>query len=68
MPTWTFTQWIIAIIILLAAVAILYVAVPAMGIAIPPWAIQIFWILVIAFVAIAAIRLLIGMWSGPPGP
>ncbi len=58
---WTFGGVIIAIIILAACLGVLYVALPAMGIAIPAWAMTIFWIVIIAFVAIAAIRLLLGM-------
>jgi hypothetical protein len=72
MKTWTFMQWIIAIIIVAAAIGIMFVVMPLLGFAIPEWAIQIFWILVIAVVAIAAIRFLISLWSnwggGPPQP
>jgi len=73
MRNWTFMQWVVAIIVIAAAVAILLIALPAMGIALPSWFIQIVWVVVIAFVAIAAIGLLIKMWSswgggGPPSP
>ena len=58
---WTFGGVIIAIIILAACLGVLYVALPAMGVMIPSWAVTIFWIVIIAFVAVAAIRLLLGM-------
>lgn len=48
------------VIIIAAIVAIVFVATRAMGVAIPAWVIQVFWILVIAVVCIAAIQLLTG--------
>ena len=71
MRNWTFMQWLIAIIIAAATVAIVLVALPAMGIIVPAWAINIFWIFMIACVAIIAIGLLVKLWQswgGPPGP
>ncbi len=70
MKNWTFMQWVIAVIIVAAAVAILFVALPAMGIVIPQWVVSIFWIVLIAFVAVAAIGLLMKLWSswGGGGP
>jgi hypothetical protein len=47
--------WVIAVA---AAVAIVYVALNHFGIRIPDWAAKIFWIIVVAFVAIFALRLL----------
>ncbi len=49
-------------IILIAAIAaIVFVALRQMGVAIPPWVIQIFWILVVAVVCIAAIKFLMSV-------
>ena len=59
---WSFVQWIIAIIIMAACVAILYVALNVFGITIPPWAILMFWICVVAFVAIIAIKFLASLF------
>ena len=55
---WGLLEIIIAIVIIGAAVGIMYIALRQFGVAIPPWAIQVFWIVVVAFVAIFAIRLL----------
>ena len=52
-------QLCIAIVIIAACVAIVYVALNRMGVAIPGWVAQIFWILIVAFVCIAAIRLVV---------
>ena len=49
----------IAVIIVAAVVAIVFVACKQMGVAIPAWVVQVFWILVVAVVCIAAIRLLL---------
>jgi hypothetical protein len=69
MRNWTIFQWIIAIILTAAAVAIMMIALPQMGIAIPAWAINIVWIVIIAFFAIGAIRVLFGAGGGPgPAP
>jgi hypothetical protein len=54
-------QLIIWLIIIAACFGIVLVALPAMGVVIPGWVITIFWILVVAFVAIAAIKLLMKM-------
>jgi hypothetical protein len=48
------------LILLAAVVAIVFIACRAMGIAIPGWVVQVFWIVVIAFVCIFAIKLLLG--------
>ncbi len=64
MKNWTFMQWVVAVIVICAALAILMVVLPAMGIVVPSVFMQILWILVIAFVAIAAIGLLVKLWSG----
>jgi hypothetical protein len=54
-------QWVVVIIVLISVLGILYVVAQANQVAIPGWAVKIFWIVVVAFVAIIAIKLLMGM-------
>jgi hypothetical protein len=54
-------QWVIAIIVLISVLGILYVVAQVNQVAIPGWAVKIFWIVVVASVAIIAIKLLMGM-------
>lgn len=49
------------IVIVAAVVALVYVALNQFGIAIPEFVTKIFWIIVVAFVVIAAIKILMGM-------
>jgi len=49
------------VVVVAAVIAIVYIAITQMGVAIPPWVIQIFWVLVILFVALLAIRLALSM-------
>jgi hypothetical protein len=65
---WGIVDFIIAVIVIAACVGILYVAMDVMGVAIPAWAIHILWIVLVAVVAIIAIRFLVTLLSGPPGP
>ncbi len=58
---WSIGSIAIAIVIVAAVCALVFVALRQFGIAIPGWVVQIFWILVVAFVVIAAIRLLLSM-------
>lgn len=60
---WTFGQIIIGIIICAACIAVLYAALGALGVAIPPLAITVFWIVVIACIAILGIKLLLSLWG-----
>lgn len=48
-------------IIVCAVVAIAWIAFKAMGVQPPAWAIQIFWVVVIAFVALIGIRIVMSM-------
>ncbi len=48
-------------IIVAAVLAIAYIAMKAMGVNPPPWLMQMFWVVVVAFVAIFAIGLLMRM-------
>lgn len=58
---WTFGEIIIAIIIIAAIIGIMYVALRQFGVSIPGWLVHIFWIVVVAFVAIVAIKFLLSM-------
>lgn len=61
MAGYSIGQIAIAVIVVAAIVAVVYVGLGKMGVAIPPWVVSIFWILVVAFICIAAIRLLMSM-------
>jgi hypothetical protein len=54
-------QIVIALIIIVAVIGILIVVMRVAGVNPPPWVIQIGWIVLVAFVAIFAIRLLVSM-------
>jgi len=58
---WTFGQILIVAIVFAACIGITYVALNAFGIVIPSWAVTIFWIVVVAFVAIVAIKFLLSL-------
>lgn len=58
---WTIGEIAIAIIIVAAVVAVVYVALSQFGVVIPPWVARIFWILVVAVVAILAVRFLLSL-------
>lgn len=51
----------ILIVAIAAIVALVFVALRQFGIAIPGWVVHVFWILVVAFVIIVAIRLVSSM-------
>ncbi len=59
--SWGIGDIAIAIVIIAAVVALVYVALRQFGVSIPPWVQQIFWIVVVAFVVIFAIRLVLSM-------
>ena len=48
-------------IVIAAVVAIVWIAMRAMGVQPPGWAVQVFWVVVIAIVCILAIRLVLSM-------
>lgn len=58
---WSIGDIVIAIVIIAAVVAVMYIALRQFGVAIPPWVIQIFWVVVVAVVAILAIRFLLSL-------
>ncbi len=54
-------SFVILAIIVCAVIGIGLVAIRASGVPIPGWAVQIFWIVVIAIVAVFAIKVLMSM-------
>ncbi len=59
--SWGIAEIAIAIVIIAAIVALVYVALRQFGVGIPQWVQTVFWIIVVAFVIIFAIRLVAGM-------
>lgn len=57
----TLAELLIAVVVIAACVALVYVALKQFGVTIPPWVVQVFWIVVVAFVVIAAIRLVFAL-------
>ena len=55
-------QWVILVIVVAAVIGIVLVALRKFGVAIPDWAVQIFWIVVVAIVAIGAIKIVMGLF------
>lgn len=58
---YSLVQLAIIIVVLAAVIALVFVALRQFGIAIPPWVVQIFWIIVVAFVVILGIKMIAGM-------
>jgi hypothetical protein len=54
-------QIAIAVVIVAAVVALVYIALRQFGIQIPDWVVQVFWVLIVAFVIIFAIKLVLSM-------
>lgn len=52
---------LIAVVVIAAAIAIAFVAMKAYGFSPPPWVVQMFWIVVVAFVAVLCIRILFSL-------
>ncbi len=59
--SWGVVEIAITIVIIAAIVALVYVALQQFGVAIPGWVQHVFWICVVAFVIIFAIRVVAGM-------
>ena len=55
-------QLLILVVVIAACVALVWIALRQFGIAIPGWVVQIFWIVVVAFVVILAIKMVAGMF------
>ena len=56
--TWGIADFLILVVIVAACCAVTWIALKQFQVQIPPWAIQVFWVVVVAFVVIFAIRLL----------
>lgn len=52
---------LIAVVVIAACIALVYVALRKFGITIPDWAVQVFWIVVVAVVVIFAIKLVLSL-------
>lgn len=52
-------QLAIYIVLIAAIVALVFVALKQFNVSIPPWVVQVFWILVVAYVVIFAIKLVL---------
>ncbi len=61
MGEYSLVQILIAIIVIGAVIGITYVALQQFGISIPSFVVKIFWIVVVAVVAILAIKFLVGV-------
>jgi hypothetical protein len=55
------THILIWVIVIAAAIGIMIVALRVFQVQIPAWAVQIFWIVVVAIVAIFAIRIVMSL-------
>lgn len=58
--TYSFGQIIIAVIVIAAIIGIVLIVLKQSGIEIPSWVAQIGWIVLLAIVAIVAIKFLLG--------
>ena len=58
---WSVGDLAILVVVIAAIVALVYVALNKFGVAIPGWVQQVFWILVVAIVIIAAIRFVMSL-------
>lgn len=61
MPAMSLGGFLIAVVVIAAAIALVYVALNQFGIAIPEWVKQVFWIIIVAFVVVMAIRIVLGL-------
>ena len=61
MATWGIGDLAIAVVVIAAIIALVFVALRRFNVAIPAWVVECFWIVVVAFVIIFAIRLVLTM-------
>lgn len=54
-------QVLVLVVVIAAALAIVHIVLARMGVAIPAWVVQIFWVLVVAVVGVAALYLLFSL-------
>lgn len=58
---YTIPEIAITIVIIAAIVALVWIALKQFEISIPQWVIQVFWVIVVAFVVVLGIKLLASM-------
>lgn len=58
----TLIQLATFIVIVAAICALVWIAMRQFGVQPPPWVAQVFWVVVVAFVVILAIKLVASMW------
>lgn len=59
--SWSLGEILIAVVVLAAIVAIVYAALQYFSVSIPPVVVRIFWILVVAVLAILAVKFLLSL-------
>lgn len=52
-------HYLIVAVLVVAACVVFMIAMKAMKVEVPPWVVQIFWVLVIAVVAVLAIKFIL---------
>ncbi len=57
----SFPEFLITVVIVAAVVAVVFAALHEFGIAVPAFVVRVFWILVVACLAVFAIRLLLSL-------
>lgn len=55
-------QIAILCVVIAAIVALVFIALRKFGIAIPDWVVQVFWVIVVTFVVVGAIKLVMAMF------
>jgi uncharacterized membrane protein len=60
--SWDVVHIAIGVVIIAAIVGVVYIALRQFGVVPPAWFMQIIWIIVVAFVCVAAILILASMW------
>lgn len=58
---WGIGELAIAIVVIAAVCALVMIALRKFGVTIPDWVIQVFWVLIVAFVIILAIRFVMSL-------
>lgn len=58
---WSFAQILILVVVIAGACAVVFIALREFGTPIPAWVVNMFWVVVVCFVAIMCIRLILSM-------
>lgn len=56
---WGLGQFLLAVVVVAAVLAVVVIALKQFGVTFPPWVVQIFWVCVVAVVAVIAIRFIL---------